>query len=87
MDQYVSPDVATMRDNPSAGETVRLAIVPDGEASVVEASVRDVGGRVERTLPSGVVIATVAEKQLADLCSTDVFASISLTDRMRTLHE
>lgn len=87
MSQYVSPGVAQMRDEPSMDDTVRLAIVPEGETSEVEAIVREVGGTVERTLPSGIVIATVEEVQLEQLCSTDGFASISLTDRMRTLHE
>lgn len=85
MSQYVSPDVAEIRDNPTAGETVAIAIVPSGETSVIEDIVVDADGEIKRILPSEVIIAEIPEKSLHEVCETEVYSSISLTDRMRVL--
>lgn len=82
---FISPELKEIRDSPTPGEEVLVAIVPEGDASEIEESMGDFDGSVHQVLPSGVVVASVREEGLAELCECLRADSISLADQMRVL--
>lgn len=65
---YVSPAVRALRDDPVAGEPVRLMVRYDAPIDeAVEAAVREADGAVEEDLQFGGVAVEVPQERVADL--------------------
>lgn len=82
---FVSPELREVRDSPTPGEEVRVAIVTEGDASEIEDEIEDFDGSVQQVLPSGIVVAVIREEALPDFCDRVSGESISLADQMRVL--
>jgi len=85
MTRYLSPEVEAIRDNPTTGATVRVAIVGSVDPSHIREEVAEYDGSVVRELPSGVVVAELEEQQLDEFCDYGGIESVSLSDQMRVL--
>ena len=86
MVRYIHPDVEDLASSPHTEEDARLALVAsDSQASSVTSEVERLGGSVERTLPSGVIIVEIPTASLEDFFEIEVVESISPTDTMVNL--
>jgi hypothetical protein len=86
MARYVHPEVQDLLESPDEEGSVRLAlVVNDGSVTEVRDEVHDLGGTVERQLPSGVLLVTVPLAQLPALCDVQDIESISPDEQMEVL--
>lgn len=85
MEPHLHPDVEEIRDSPERGEDVRLVLVVDKEhEQAVVGDIRDVG-RIKETPSSGVIVVTVPQQAVRDLCLREDIRSISPDDELRVL--
>jgi hypothetical protein len=85
MKTHLHPDVEEIRDSPERGEDARLVLVVDEDhEQAVADDVRDVG-RVEETPSSGVIVVTLPQQAVRDLCLREDIRSISPDDELRVL--
>lgn len=86
MARYVAPGVRAIEEDPTPGESVHLAVVPSNDATeAVKERIRDQNGDVERHLPSGVLVVSLPEPEVAAISQIESLESVSLSDRMETL--
>jgi hypothetical protein len=86
MTPQIHPDVEEIRDSPTSGESVSLALVVDqGSVSGVQQAVRDLSGTVEEVLPSGVLTITLSEDKVDELCEVEGDRSVSPDGDLRIL--
>lgn len=86
MAQYVTPEIAEIRDDPHPDQFIELVLVVDEEsASNIRNRVEAHSGDVLDDLGSGVLIVDLPETELDEFCATDILNSVSERNRMQVL--
>ena len=75
---YVSHTVRSLRRNPMPGESVRLVLTLEDDASPtnVEAELDAIGGELVRELPFHRLLAEVAHVELDAICELDGLSAV-----------
>lgn len=84
MAQYTHPDIKTIREKPSRGDTVELVVVPkDGHIEAVSRRIRQSGGEISERIPLGMLKATIPEITVDELATTSEIQAIHFDEEMR----
>lgn len=85
MARYVHREVADVRENPTAGEEIRLLLGVRGSTSDVGERVRALDGDVVEELPFDSLLVDVPESSVDELCTLEGVESVELDEGMETL--
>ena len=79
---HVSRAVATIRDDPVAGETIDLVFetAPDADPEVVAIHLEAAGATIERHLQFEDLLASVRHEDVADVCRVDGVDAVQTAD-------
>lgn len=86
MARYITPELREQIEEANSGIRVDVAIVPAGEASEINERAGQYGVEIERTLPSGVILATGPSDMMMEFLETPAIASASEPDRAQVLN-
>lgn len=81
---YLSHPVRRLREDPTEGETVALAVTAadDADTDALVEALTEAGGTVEERLRFGTLRVTVPEPRVADVCALDGIASVETANTL-----
>jgi hypothetical protein len=81
---YLSHPVRRLRENPTEGETVALAVTAadDADTDALVEALTEAGGTVEERLRFGTLRVTVPEPRVAAVCALDGIASVETANTL-----
>jgi len=86
MAQYVHPEVAAARDDPTPGSTLQLILIlDDGATEEVTARVKETEASIENVFETDMILVDAPETEVGTLCEIPGVSSVSPDGEIETL--